>query len=180
MQNGKTSRLIFGPPSEEETRQIRQGLVPFISEEAVNRLLEKNRLLLGRGRRNEVFVVSSPLWKLYEQVLPRHPYFIGIFLGELRKGELLPSLHVLNYLSSNIRPEAKILADDKGEQRFLYGHSLATSEFVGQDLSSVKSGSVVVLNAKGEGLGYGHLTKSGVKTQVKNRLDLGWYLRRGR
>ena len=180
MQNGKTSRLIFSPPSEEETRQIRQGLIPFISEEAANRLLEKNRFLLGRGRRNEVFVVSSPLWKLYEQVQPRHPYFIGLFLGELKKGELLPSLHVLHYLSRRIKSEAKIVTDDKGEQRFLYGQSLESSEVESQDLSFEESRPVVVVNAKGEGLGYGRLMKSGVKGQVRNRLDLGWYLRRGR
>ncbi|MFX1319751.1 MAG: NIP7 N-terminal domain-related protein [Promethearchaeota archaeon] len=179
MQNGKTSRLIFGPPSEEETQQIRKSLVFFISEEAVNRLLEKNCLLLGRGRRNEVFVVSSSLWKLYELVQPRHPYFIGLFLGELKKGQLLPSLHVLHYLSGNIKPEAKIVTDNKGEQRFLYGQSLESSEFVRQVLSFEEPRPVVVFNAQGEGLGYGRLTKSGVKRQVKKRLDLGWYLRRG-
>jgi ribosome biogenesis protein Nip4 len=180
LQNGKTRRLVFEPPSEEETRQIRQSLMTFIPEEAVNRLLEKNRLLLGQGRRTEVFVVSPPLWALYEQVHPKHPYFIGLFLGELKKGELLPSLHVLHHLSTNIKPAAKIVTNPNGEQRFLYGRSLESHEFVRQEPSSKELGPIVIVNSKNEGLGFGHHTKSGAKEQVKHRLDLGWYLRRGR
>jgi ribosome biogenesis protein Nip4 len=180
LQNGKTSRLIFEPSSEEETWQIRQSLMAFISEEAINRLLEKNHLLLGKGRRTEVFVVSPPLLKLYEQVQPKHPYFIGLFLGELKKGELLPSLHVLHYLSNNINPAAKIVTTPNGEQRFLYGRSLESHEFVSHDLSSKELKPIIVVNDKKEGLGFGHLGKSGAKVHVKHRLDLGWYLRRGR
>jgi ribosome biogenesis protein Nip4 len=179
LQNGKTSRLTFASPSEEEAQQIRQGLGVFITDEAVDRLLGENNLLLGKGRRIEIFLVTTPLWKLYEKVQPRHPYFIGLFVGELRNAEFLPSLHILHYLTNNIKPSVKIVADAKGEQRFLYGQTLETQEFESEGPEPEVPRRVIVVNNKDEGVGYGRLTKTKGKVQVKPRLDLGWYLRRG-
>jgi ribosome biogenesis protein Nip4 len=181
LQDDKRRRLRFTAPSEAEDLQIREGLTRYISKKAVNQLLEGQYLVIGKGRRNEVFLLSPALKDLYQQMQPQHPYFVGIFLGELRKQEFHPSLHVLPRLADAAKSPAKVIATSKGEQRFLYGHSLNTSDLQGKIPESGETKKVLVVNDRQEGIGYGQLMKTAAGEGVlKNELDLGWYLRRGR
>lgn len=181
MQDGKRRRLRFSAPSEAEDLQIREGLATYMSKEAVSQLLEGKDLVIGKGRRNEVFLLSLALKELYHQVQPQHPYFVGLFLGELRKQEFHPSLHVLPHLADAAKSSVKIIATSKGEQRFLYGHSLNTSDMQGKIPESRETKKVLVVNDREEGIGYGQLMKTAKgDAGLKNELDLGWYLRRGR
>jgi ribosome biogenesis protein Nip4 len=175
LQVDKRRRLRFNAPSEAEGLQIREGLTTYISKEAVSQLLKGQWLVIGHGRRNEVFLLSPALKELYQRVQPQHPYFVGVFLGEH------PSLHVLPRLANAAKAQAKVIATSKGEQRFLYGHSLNTSDLQEKipDFGELKK--ILVVNDREEGLGYGQLTKPATGESVlKNELDLGWYLRRGR
>ncbi len=181
MQDDQTSRLIFATPSAEEEQQIREGLASYIPEEAVNLFLAGQHLIIGKGRRHEVFLLSEALWKLYQQIQPQHPYFIGLFLGELKESALQPSLHILHRLADVVKPSAKVVAVSKGEQRFLFGHSLESQEFQVNIPDSGGTKKVLVMNSQGEGLGYGQVVKTSAgKVSLNNRVDLGWYLRRGR
>ena len=58
MSDEKTHRLTFETPTAEEERQIRQGLNEYVPEKVVNHLLENARLVIGKGRRQEVFLIS--------------------------------------------------------------------------------------------------------------------------
>ena len=170
---------MYGPPSNEEEQQIRNSLSMYLTDAAVDQMLSENQLVIGKGRRHEVFLISASLWEIFQKVQPQHPYFLGIFLGELKEKSLQPSLHFLHRLSNDPRPSAKVIVLPKGEQQFLYGHSLGEDEFQGEVLEESKK--VVVMNGQEEGLGYGQLVKTATgKLRLKNRLDLGWYLRRGR
>jgi ribosome biogenesis protein Nip4 len=178
--DGKTGRLVFTLPSAEEEQHIREGLASYIPEKAVNQLLLERQLVIGKGRRYEVFLLSPVLWHLYQQAQPQNPYFIGLFLGELKTGTLQPSLHVLHRLADAVKPSVKVSASSKGEQKFVYGHSLEAQEFTQEVTGADEPKQVLVVNQRGEGLGYGQIIKAPTGEQLlKNQLDLGWYLRRG-
>ena len=181
MQDDKTDRLIFTSPSGEEEQTIQKGLAEYIPVDSASQLLMEQHLVIGKGRRQEVFLLSPTLWKLYRQVHPNHPYFIGLFLGELKDGIFEPSLHILHRLADAVKSSAKVVALSKGEQRFLYGHNLKSKEVQSDIHDMAVEKKVLVVNQQTEGLGYGFLMKTRTRENVvKNRLDLGWYLRRGR
>ena len=181
MQNGKI-RLTFTSPSAAEEEQILQGLAEYISEKAVIQLLKKYHLLLAKGRRVEVYLLSSALWGLYQQIQShRHPYFLGLFVGELSQGTLQPSLHILAHLAESVKDSVRVVTNQEGEQRFLYGHQLEPQQITQFPLNVNKMTKLLVVNEYHEGLGYGQLktTRTG-EPRIKNQRDLGWYLRQGR
>lgn len=181
MQARKTRRLTFSHPTEEEVQQIRSSLSQYIPQQAIAELISDKQLLVGRGRRNEVYLVSSAVWAIYQQIQPdRNPYFLGQFLGELTSNHFQPSLQVLPILVRDGKDSAKVTVNETGEQRFLYGQALTEDHVIKNILELKKDQRVLVMNNQGEGLGFGQVkqvSKSGFT--VTNQLDLGWYLRRG-
>lgn len=182
MSDEKTPRLTFETPTVEEERQIRQGLNEYVPEKVVNHLLEDASLVIGKGRRQEVFLLSPRLWELFQQIRPhRHPYYLGLYLGTLTDEELQLSLPVLHHLADDVKDTAKVVVNSKGEQRFLYGHVLRKPLIVHKPSRPQKEQKVLVLNNNGEGLGYGRVKSTKPEEfTITNQLDLGWYLRRGK
>lgn len=182
MQTRKNRLIIFASPSQKEREYIRQGLARFLPPKGVETLLRDHHLLIGRGRRKEVYLVSTHLWKIYQTIQTyRHPYFIGIFLGDLQANTLIPSLHVLPHLVRFATEDAVVQVTEEGEQHFLYGRHLDLNHLHRLPTTVQESSEVIVVNSEGEGLGYGILHRKG-KTLLKltNKKDLGWYLRRGK
>lgn len=181
MQTGKGRRLTFELPSPVELRKIIEGLQRFVDPEDIELLLQDKHILISHGRRLEAFLVSKSLWNLYKSLREwRHPYFIGLFLGEIRGKILQPSLHICHRLSAETVNESAVVVTPQGEQLFLYGKDLENNHLRNQPEENVNS-EVLVLNQQGEGLGFGILEQeSGGKMKLRNRKDLGWYLRRGR
>ncbi|MFX1562282.1 MAG: hypothetical protein ACFFDP_03130 [Promethearchaeota archaeon] len=181
MQARKGRGLVFEPPTQEEQAWIRQGLIHYMPEKEVDLFLQGKHLLVGRGRRNEVYLLSGALLKLYHTISrKRHPYFIGLFLGELDGETLDPSLHILQQLTAKAKEKAIVKVTNEGEQRFLYGHNLFSNHV--QEPSSLThiKGRTIIINQLGEGLGYCTIAMERTQKPVlKNRKDLGWYLRRG-
>lgn len=182
MSDEKARRLTFVPPSPEEEKQIRHGLAEYTNEQAVTRFLAGSYLLIAKGLRQEVFLLSSKLWKLFQQIHPhRHPYYLGLFVGNLTSKGLQPSLSMLHHLADDIKASAKLIVNLKGEQRFLYGQSLTNHHVVTIPTDLQKDQKMLVMNKHHDGLGYGRLRRTKPeKITITNQLDLGWYLRRGR
>lgn len=182
MQARKTRRLTFSPPTEDEVHQIRDSLSQYILEQVITDLFDEKQLIVGRGRRNEVYLVSSAVWSLYQQIHPdRYPYFLGQFLGELTSTRFRPSLQVLPILVREGRDSVKIMVNEAGEQRFLYGQSLTEDHLISSLLDFEKGQRILIVDEQSEGLGFGlvkQVSKSSIT--ITNQQDLGWYLRRGR
>lgn len=182
MQDDQSRRLTFSPATKEEEDWIHQGLAKFLSNEGIEQLLQDRHLVVSRGRRHEVCGLSTALWKLYQKISAhRHPYFLGLYLGELQHKTFQPSLHILPHLMTNQKENVTIIVTADGEQRFLYGQKLDSEHLKNQLQKLVGRKRVIVVNSLNEALGYGRLviSKAG-KVGVKNQKDLGWYLRRGR
>ena len=181
MQDDKSLRLIFSIPTAEEEQRIYRGLAEYISEQMVNQLLTDQHMIIAKGRRQEVYILSSDLWRLYTQIQSlRHPYFIGRFLGELTKTALKPSLHIIDALGDAVKDTVKVITTHTGEQKFLYGQPLENQHLKNWPTVLEGARKVLVVNDQGEALGYGLLKSAETgKVTIKNQQDLGWYLRRG-
>ncbi len=99
------------------------------------------------------------------------PVSRGLFLGEIRNKFFFPALPLLSWLSS--RTTRKMKVTDKAAWLFLCGRDINNESVIGK---IIKSGLILVQNKYDENLGYGLVTKNG----VKNLLDRGDYLRRER
>ncbi|MFX0170003.1 MAG: NIP7 N-terminal domain-related protein [Candidatus Hodarchaeota archaeon] len=181
MQDRKDRSITYASPTDEEVDQISQSLSQYLPRPAIDQLLEEHHLLIGRGRRSEVFLISSPLWTLYQRLLPhRNPYFLGIFLGELTRDRFSPSLQILSFLVQRGMDSIKVVTTPAGEQLFLYGQALSREHLAVIPPDLKRGIGVLVVNQKGEGLGYGRIKQiKGETITISNQQDLGWYLRRG-
>jgi ribosome biogenesis protein Nip4 len=181
LQNDQNRQLTFSAPTREEKRHILEGLTRYLPSSAAKALLKGLHLLVGRGRREEVHALSPPLWKLYNKIRPyRHPYFAGLFLGELRKDEFRPSLHLLPSLVRKAKEGAIINVTSQDEQHFLYGKSVESTRADKFPKLEKQEIPVIVLNSQGKGLGFGAIVEiQKDKVRVENHQDIGWYLRRG-
>jgi ribosome biogenesis protein Nip4 len=181
LQTGKDRGLTFTLPTPKEKKRIIDSLQRYMRAEDVSSLLKEKHILILRGRRQEAYLLSDSLWSLYRSLKDwRHPYFIGLFLGEIRDEVLQPSLHVCHRLSVNPVKTATVIVTPQGEQKFLYGKDLEIDYLQTQPEGGIVDLEVLVLNQVGEALGYGvikRVKEGGLK--LKNRKDLGWYLRRG-
>lgn len=159
---------------------IVQGLERHLEPSAVAQLLRDKHLLIGKGNRQEVYLLSTPLWQLYQSACTqRHPYFVGLHLGELHAAGFVPSLHALQRLAARPRASVVVATTAEGAQRFMYGRDLEPNQLQ-QVPPKAEDREMLVVNERGEGIGFGTLvTDKKGKTVLKNRTDLGWYLRRG-
>ncbi|BBD71695.1 hypothetical protein HS1genome_0084 [Sulfodiicoccus acidiphilus] len=96
--------------------------------------------------------------------LKMHPYSIGIPVATLEP-KVEPSLAFGEYMARACR---KIVLDDSQLVRFLYGKSVKVD---------ANSGLFVVVDRRGDFLGYGEVIPSG--NLLRPLRDLGWYLRKG-
>ena len=118
--------------------------------------------------KNKFFLIPSSVKK--SGVFPA-PISQGLFLGEIQKEKFYPALPLLSWLSP--RTMRKIVVTDKAAWLFLCGRDINKESIIG---NIPLSGLVLVQNKKDENLGYGVVTKMG----IKNLLDRGDYLRRER
>jgi ribosome biogenesis protein Nip4 len=159
---------------------IAKGLERYLEPPAAAQLLRDKHLLVGKGKRQEVYLLSAPLWQLYQQACTqRHPYFVGFHLGELQGPSFVPSLHSLRWLAARPCAGVVVATTPEGAQRFMYGRDLEANQLQ-QVPPKAGDREMLVVNERGEGIGFGFLVadKKG-KTGLRNRTDLGWYLRRG-
>ncbi|MEM1927941.1 MAG: hypothetical protein QXS85_04325 [Acidilobaceae archaeon] len=122
-----------------------------------------------------VELFDVPEWALEVlELLPSH-YAAGLYLGYVEKGRFKPGLPLARRLSELCGERVKcIVVNEAGEKRFLYGRTLRERHLV-----EWARGVAVVVNARGEPLGWARgVEKSGERMATPIR-DLGWYLRRG-
>ena len=178
--------IKFREPTAEETSKIQESLHRWIGKDIFGKIFSGKVLVIGEGKIKEVFLVPMEVYNVFRKVKDiRMPYYLGLFFGEIN-GEFKISLEGL-WLISKYSREKGVVVSDKGEQLFLYGQDIL-EESVIKIGSLVQTGSkVVVFNRFYEPLGLGvlvrypsrHVKKVG-HVVVKNILDRGWYLRRGK
>lgn len=132
------------------------------------------------GQIGEKFFLMNQNLKHLTNKIGETYYYAGVFLGKLKNGDFIPSFPLLSMIADKARN--KIFVNDKAAWLFICGRDIFI-EGITRVQGSLKKGDYsLVLNRRGECLGYGlimqnpQIAKKGVV--VKNILDLGNFLRR--
>jgi ribosome biogenesis protein Nip4 len=138
----------------------------------VGRALKDKALLVSCNGRREVFITNKETLRVLRR-LRVEPYFLGLYLGEIRSGRFFLGLEGGTLLAPGCRK--RIIVDSKVEQLVLYGRDVFINS-IHEAGSELKEGDkCLILNRGGEFLAIGRVER-GI---VKNLLDKGWYLRKG-
>jgi len=155
-------------------------------QERINKIINeimKNVLFVNHFNGVEAFSVNekqSRIAKVFFDVTGLYPYSLGLFLGVFRKRGFVPSLQLLQRVSSELGGDLTklvnaVIVGEKGAQQFTYGRDVL-KESVKQDFDDLPLNDLLVLNERGELIGLAFKEKS----CLRNIVDIAWYLRVGK
>ena len=124
----------------------------------------------------QYFLISDDLAKDLadlKKALKTEPYSAGMLLGEMVNGKFRASFPFLDILAKHNPNKAVI--NRKGETLFLYGNTILEESII---LSTVGTGTVIVMNEQNEVLGYGEMKTAREKTIITNEFNRSDFLRR--
>jgi len=177
--------IKFREATKKELSRIRKALNDWTGKDIYEEIISERVIVVGEGKIKEVFLVPKEVYNILDRTREiRMPYYLGLFFGEIN-GDFKISLEGL-WLISKYGREKGVVVSEKGEQLFLYGRDILEESIIKVG-SLVRPGKkVIVLNKFYEPLGLGIIAKlfdkptGKPKTIVKNILDRGWYLRKGK
>ncbi len=139
--------------------------------------LDDTSLMTKEGR---YFLVDKRL-----KLLVRNDFFyVGSYLGKLKKGVFFPSFILLGMLAEG--RANKVVLDDKSAWLFIVGRDVFKRGIVKVSGSGRKGDYVLIMNRRRECLGFGRVmrnldeVKGENEVVVKNISDIGDFLRRER
>ncbi|MFW9922129.1 MAG: PUA domain-containing protein [Candidatus Thorarchaeota archaeon] len=179
--------ITFRGLNENEKNILVKEITYWLSNDLAKKFLENKYFIIGEGKWREIFLVNKETYDLFttESLLP--PYSIGLGFGEFKGNNLLLGLGGL-YLLSEITKK-KITISEDAEQLFLYSRNIFGDSIIECTGSYEKGVKVLVVNQKKDVLGIGkfEIDSDEIKNPenkqreiVKNLIDLGWYLRKGK
>jgi len=177
--------IKFRKATAREISKIREALCEWAGRDIYREITSGKVVVVGEGKIKEVFLVPVEVYGILNRTKDkRMPYYLGLFFGEINE-EFKISLEGL-WLISRYSKGRGIIVSEKGEQLFLYGRDILEESII-EVGSFVKLGSkVIIFNKFYEPLGLGVMVKRSDKRTgkpkviVKNILDRGWYLRKGK
>ena len=140
-----------------------------------NTKISLNENLLTK-KRNRFFLLNKTLKKLSVKDF----FYVGIYLGKMKKGRFFPSVNLLRMIAET--KANKVIVDKKTEWLFICGRDIFKKGIKKVAGSKNKGDYTLILNVYNECLGYGKILhdldrpRKGVV--IKNILDIGDFLRR--
>jgi predicted RNA-binding protein (TIGR00451 family) len=137
--------------------------------------LRGNKIINKNGK---VFLVNKKIFEYSKKKF----FYAGLFLGNIKKGKIDPSLYLLSLLSKN--KANKVIVDNKTAWLVIYGRNILKNGILGVEGSLQKGDIVLILNSYGDCLGLGKIVfdfdKKSKENEVivKNLFDIGDFLRR--
>ena len=150
-------------------------------------LLAQREIIVGVGKWKDVLLVSDNLKKVFLELKEyRNPYFMGVHFGEIKNDAFKISLEGITLFAKYIKE--KTILTESGEKRVLYGRDLTKLDIHYIPKKVQKNDLSVLVNDKEEVLALGKYLFNREEIQfidnnqkiVKNIVDKGWYLRKGK
>lgn len=152
-------------------RELRRELGPDM-----DRALKGRKVLVAQGGRREVFLASRRACRTLA-AMGREPYFAGLYIGEVRKGNFVLGLEGAALIGREAR---RVYVSDEAEQLVLYGRDVF-SKSVTKAVGEPRQGDrCLIVNSRSEVIGIGRFKGPREEVSIENVLDRGWYLRRGK
>ncbi len=173
--------------SPEEYGLVKDHLVHTFGLTNFEELLIPFKIFIVEGYWKELLLITDQMVKIFDDFKSyRKPYFMGIYFGDIKENHFKISLEGITFISEYVKE--KTILTDFGEQRVLYGRDLTKQDVLSIPAQIKKNDFSIVINEKKEVLALGKylfdeedihlLEKDGII--LKNIIDKGWYLRKGK
>ena len=179
--------IKFRYSTQEEHKLIQNAIDRLFGEKIADKLIQNKHLIIGEGKWKEIFLISDKMIKILEAIADKkQPYSLGMQIGELDKNKkfklsLEAVFEIVKFTSHKIQLTAK------GAQTILYGRNISFSQVDKICYNARKGDYVILLDENGFPIGLGKILHDLTKMQqdkfkicIKNIMDLGWYLRKGK
>lgn len=182
-----SSTPVFHLATKKQLQLIRNGL-NRISSQIWETLAEESMNIYVRYHQNaEIFLVPPHVERYLKAI---HDYTIlyhtGLYFGFLQKktNEFLLSLEGADFIYNKFFKQNRIklvtiTVSDEGADAFLYGNTLQPKDFIQAPNTLDRKEVIFVLNPKKQFIGIGYIYKRENKTELRNLVDYGYYIRRG-
>ncbi|NHJ86575.1 MAG: hypothetical protein FK734_14005 [Asgard group archaeon] len=179
--------IIFRMPYDKELEIIANELAYWLDERERVKIFNEFIFIIGEGKWKEVFITTNENASLILENTMISPYTIGLTIGEIKNDYLLISLSGGQLIAK--KSEKKVIINQTAEQLFLYSRDIHSSSILSVDKTLQIGDKVLVMNEDDEFLGIGKIellmndlakNENKDKTAIKNLIDLGWYLRKGK
>jgi 60S ribosome subunit biogenesis protein NIP7 len=166
---------------------VRDRLKSSLKFEAFDDVIMPFRIIIAEGEWKEVLLISEAMHIVFFEFKEfRQPYFMGIHLGDIKKNNFKISLEGITLIANHIKE--KTILSVSGEKRVLYGRDLSKDNLASIPAGIQENDKSILINENGEVLALGkylfnrdQIEKSkGNQVVVKNIMDKGWYLRKGK
>jgi ribosome biogenesis protein Nip4 len=152
-----------------------KSLDEFVNRFETNVRFDETLVVNQQGR---FFLLDETIKRLVR----KNFYYAGVYLGEVKDGDFVPSFNLLNMIAK--KKANTINLKKKAEWLFICGRDVFVQGIVKAEGSKKKGDYVLVVNSYGECLGFGKIVHDldgkGKGPAVENILDVGDFLRRER
>ncbi|MHA1587042.1 MAG: NIP7 pre-PUA domain-containing protein [Candidatus Heimdallarchaeota archaeon] len=179
--------IEFREPTKTEGEIIRNSLLYWVDNEKLQLFNEKYHFIIGDGNWKEVFITNKATSTFVTNEKRVSPYSIGLGIGEIKNKNLLLTLSGGYFISPHTDKKAIITLE--AEQLFLYMRDIYCKSVISIKEGLSKGDKVLVVNTSTDYLGLGKILlpisdfgdpKKRDEVALKNIMDLGWYLRKGK
>jgi len=179
--------IEFREPTKTEAEIIRDSLLYWVEKDNLQLINEKYHFVIGEGNWKEVFITNRITSAFIKNKKHISPYSIGLGIGEIKSNKLLLSLSGGYFISAFT--DKRAIINPEAEQLFLYMRDIYCKSIISIKEGLAKEDKVLVANTSNDYLGLGKILlpisdfenpKKGDDVAIKNIIDLGWYLRKGK
>ncbi len=179
--------IEFREPTQIEAEIIRDSLLYWVDKEKFQLINEKHHFVIGDGNWKEVFITNKTTATFVTDKKRISPYSIGLGIGEIKKNELLLTLSGGYFISPHT--DKKAIINPEAEQLFLYMRDIYCKSIISIKKGLSREDKVLITNTSNDYLGLGKILllisdfgdpKKKDEVAIKNIIDLGWYLRKGK
>ena len=178
--------ITFRQINEMEKKAIQNELNYWLSSNEIERMLRDYSFTIAEGKWKEILISNVEVAEiLFEKGIS--PYSIGANFGEFKEDSIELGLFGLQLIGE--KTNKTVVITPEAEQAFLYRKDIYFESIVEINDSLKKDDKVIVRNKEGDVLGVGKISldlqnkkmkKQGNIVAIRNLMDLGWYLRKGK
>ncbi len=178
--------LKFRPINLKEYNILRKHLSKAFGLRDIKDLFKDLELIVSVGKWIEIFLVSDQLSEVFRKIREfRNPYFMGVYFGEISREKFKISLEGVTFISDYVKD--KTVLNEAGEKKVLYGRDLTKKDIFQMPETVHRNDFSILINQNREVLALGKYLYEGEKIKsltnnkiLKNIIDKGWYLRKGK
>lgn len=178
--------IVFRDLNEKEKETFLVELNYWLPITEINKLIKEFSFTIAEGKWKEIQISNKEVSGiLFEKKIS--PYSIGANFGEIKDDKIELGLFGLQLIGK--KSEKTVIITPEAEQAFLYRKDIYYDSIVDINEELKKDNKVIVKNKEGDILGIGKVSiesisekakKIGNVIAIRNLMDLGWYLRKGK